>query len=87
MRSATPQAATVASVVVPLLVGLAFCAAIASVWLSKPVNNRGIFHDTGYDEKNPPSPKEWRSVQARYTILLAFLGTLFVVVAHLSLSG
>ena len=76
-----------ASVVVPLLIGLAFCVAIASVWLSKPVNNRGIFHDTGYDEKNPPSPEEWRSVQARYTSLLAFLGTLFVIVAHLSLSG
>lgn len=63
------------SALAPALVALAF--AIVSVWLSKPVNKGPLFHDTGYDEKYPPSPQEWRNVRIGYTALLVFLGTLF----------
>ncbi len=63
----------------PLLVAVAFLVAIEAVWLSKPVPRGKLFHDTGYDEKNPPSPKEWRAAQLKYTALLIFLGALFTV--------
>lgn len=53
----------------PLLVAIAFLAAIVSVWLSKPIPKGKLFHDTGYDEKNLPSPKEWRAAQLKYTAL------------------
>ncbi len=72
--------------VAPFIVAAAFCVAVVSVWVSKPINNRGIFHDTGYDESNPPTPKEWRSARVRYTVLLVFLGVLFTVGTYLSLS-
>lgn len=75
------------SVIVPLLVMAAFCVAIVSIWMSKPINKGGIFHDAGYDEKHPPSPEEWRGVKVKYTILLVFLGAMFTVLAFLSLSG
>lgn len=63
----------------PLPVAIAFLAAIVSVWLSKPIPRGKLFHDTGYDEKNPPSPKEWRAAQFKYTALLIFLGVLFAL--------
>lgn len=63
----------------PLLVAMAFLAAIVSAWLSGPIPRGKLFHDTGYDEKNPPSPKEWRGVQLKYTALLVFLGALFTL--------
>lgn len=63
----------------PLLVAVAFLAAIVAVWLSKPIPRGRLFHDTGYDEKNLPSPKEWRGTQLKYTVLLIFLGALFAL--------
>jgi len=63
----------------PLLVAVTFLAAIVSVWLSGPIPKGKLFHDTGYDENNPPSPKEWRGVQLKYTALLVFLGALFTL--------
>lgn len=63
----------------PLLVVVAFLAAIVSVRFSKPIPRGKLFHDTGYDEKNPPSPKEWRAAQLKYTVLLIFLGVLFAL--------
>ena len=62
----------------PLLVAAAFLVAIV-VWLSKPIPKGKLFHDTGYNEKNPPSPKEWRAAQLKYTALLIFLGALFTL--------
>lgn len=67
------------TILAPLLVAAAFLAAIVSVWLSKPIPRGRLFHDTGYDENNPPSPKEWRGVQLKYTTLLVFLGALFTL--------
>lgn len=69
------------SVIAPLFVAAAFCVAIASVWLSKPIGKGPFFHDTGYDEKHPPKSGEWRNVRLRYTVLLVFLGTLFTIIA------
>ena len=70
-------------VIVPVSVALAFICAIVSVWLSKPINKGILFHDTGYDEKHPPTSQEWRTTQVGYTALLAFLGTLFTLLAWL----
>lgn len=64
----------------PACVALAFTCAVVSVWLSKPINKGILFHDTGYDEKHPPTAQEWRKVQIGYTVLLTFLGTLFVLI-------
>lgn len=72
------------SVVAPFFVAAAFCVAIASIWLSKPINRRLFFHDTGYDERHPPTPREWRNKQLKYTGLLIFLGTLFTIVVWIS---
>lgn len=63
----------------PLLVAAAFLAAIVSVRLSGPIPRGKLFHDTGFDEKNPPTLKEWRGVQLKYTALLVFLGALFTL--------
>lgn len=71
------------SVLVPALVAVAFIVAIVSVWLAKPINKGILFHDTGYDEKHPPTPQEWRKTQARYSVLLVFLGALFTLLAWL----
>ena len=64
-------------------VALAFLIAIVSVWVSKSI---GRFRDTGYDEKHLPTQKEWRNVRIGYTIVLVFLGTVFVLLTMLSTS-
>lgn len=69
------------------IVAIAFVVAIVSVWLSKPINKGLFFHDTGYDEKHPPTPEEWRKTQVRYTLLLVFLGIFFTIVTGISTNG
>lgn len=71
----------------PAIVAGAFVVAIVSVWLSKPINKGFLFQDTGYDEKHPPTPKEWRSMRLKYTMLLVFLGILFTSVAWMSINN
>ena len=71
----------------PAIVAIAFVIAIISVWLSKPINRGLFFHDTGYDEKHPPTPEEWRSIQLKYTLLLVFLGILFTTVTGIGTNG
>ncbi len=68
----------------PACVALAFACAIVSVWHSKPINKGILFHDTGYDERHPPTPQEWRKAQVVYTALLAFLGALFTLLTWMS---
>lgn len=68
----------------PAIIAVAFVVAIVSVWLSNPINKGFLFHDTGYDEKHPPTPEEWRGTQVKYTVLIAFLGTLFTIVTWVS---
>lgn len=69
------------AILVAAFVALAFICAIVSVWFSKPINKGILFHDTGYDEKHPPTSQEWRKTQVRYTALLLFLGILFTFLA------
>lgn len=71
---------------ITLFVAVCFVVAIVSVWLSKPFSKFRFGHYTGYDEKNPPAPGEWRSVQIRYTVLLVFLGVVFTVITGISLT-
>lgn len=71
----------------PAIVAGAFVVAIVSVWLSKPINKGFLFHDTGYDEKHPPTAEEWRSMQLKYTLLLVFLGILFTIVTGIGTNG
>lgn len=75
------------SILAPAIIAIAFVVAIVSVWLSKPINKGLFFHDTGYDEKHPPTPGEWRKTQFRYTLLLVFLGILFTIVTGISTNG
>lgn len=71
----------------PAIVAAAFGVAIVSVWLSKPTSKGLFFHDTGYNEKHPPAPEEWRKTKVRYTFLLVFLGALFTVTTWLSITN
>ena len=75
------------SVIAPVGVAVAFALAIISVWIVKPGSKLWRLNDTGYDKSHPPSEKEWRKSQTRYTILLFFLGILFTCVTWISLSA
>lgn len=75
------------SVIAPVGVTVAFALAIVSVWVVKPGSKLWRLNDTGYDKNRPPSEKEWRRSQVRYTILLVFLGILFTFIAWLSLTA
>lgn len=75
------------SVIAPLGVAVAFSLAIISVWVVKPGSKLWRLNDTGYDKSRPPSEKEWRKSQIRYTVLLVFLGVLFTFVTWISLSA
>jgi NADH:ubiquinone oxidoreductase subunit 3 (subunit A) len=74
------------SVIAPVGVAVAFALAIISVWVVKPGSKLWRLKDTGYDKNRPPSEKEWRKSQIHYTILLVFLGILFISLTWISLS-
>ena len=75
------------SVIAPMGVAVAFALAIISIWVVKPGSKLWMMNDTGYDKSRPPSEKDWRSSQIRYTVLLVFLGTLFTFITWISISG
>lgn len=72
-------------VIAPVGVAIAFILSIVSVWVVKPGSKLWKMRDNGYDDKHPPSKKEWRSIQYGYTALLVFLGILFTALTCISL--
>ena len=68
------------SIIVSAIVAVAFLVAIISVWVIRPGSKLWSLQYNGYDKKDPPTKREWRSARLRYSTLLLFLGILFTSV-------
>ena len=64
------------SIIVSVIVAVVFLVAIISVWFIHPGSKLWNLQCNGYDKKDPPTKKEWRSSQWKYSALLLFLGIL-----------